>query len=117
LFRSVKRKATIIINQKNPAVETGNVRLRFAINLNIREKDLIKGLVLFFKSYEVKSSELSVNTASKNYYVAGEKICLQFSKFQDIINIIIPFFEEYKIVGVKSLDFSGPERFTFWTTL
>jgi len=72
-FTSGDGSFQIIINQENPAVETGNVRLRFAISLNIREKDLIKGLVLFFKSYDVKSSDLSVNTISKNYYIAGEE--------------------------------------------
>ena len=30
---------------------------------------------------------------------------LQISKFSDIINIIIPFFNKYPIIGMKSMDF------------
>jgi hypothetical protein len=30
---------------------------------------------------------------------------LQISKFSDIVNIIIPFFNKYPILGIKSLDF------------
>jgi hypothetical protein len=30
---------------------------------------------------------------------------LQISKFFDIVNIIIPFFNKYPILGMKSLDF------------
>ncbi len=81
-----------------------NVRLRFTINLNIREKSLIEGLVLFLKSYGGLNP--SVDVISKNYYISGDTVSLQFSKFQDIVNVIIPYFEEYGIVGVKSLDFS-----------
>jgi len=88
-----------------PGNTVSSVRLRFAINLNIREKDLIEGLVLFFKSYVNKLSDSSEITISRNYYISGETISLQFGKFSDIVNIIIPFFEEYGIVGVKSLDF------------
>lgn len=79
--------------------------MRFTINLNIREKDLIEGLVLFLKSYGIKPSDPSVVAISKNCYISGETMSLQFSKFSDIVNIIIPFFEEYGIDGVKSLDF------------
>ena len=89
----------------SPGNTVSSVRLRFAINLNIREKDLIEGLALFFKSYGTKLSDSSEITISKNYYISGETISLQFGKFSDIVNIIIPFFEEYGIVGVKSLDF------------
>lgn len=31
---------------------------------------------------------------------------MQISKFDDIANTIIPFFNKYPIVGVKSLDFT-----------
>jgi hypothetical protein len=30
---------------------------------------------------------------------------LQISKFSNIVNIIIPFFNKYPILGIKSLDF------------
>lgn len=107
-FASGDGSFQIITATENPGANTvPNVRLRFTINLNIREKALIEGLVLFLKSYGApKPSDPSVVANSKNYYISGETVNLQFSKFSDIVNIIIPFFEEYGIVGVKSLDFS-----------
>jgi hypothetical protein len=96
------------------AGDLGKVILRFSINLNIREKDLIKGLVIFFNSYgqQDKLSDSSIvtgletNVKYKNYSTAEESVSLQFTKISDIVNKIIPFFEEYLIVGIKSLDFS-----------
>ena len=46
-----------------------------------------------------------VKATTTNCYVWGETTSLKFTKFSDIVNIIIPFFEKYEIVGVKSLDF------------
>ena len=107
-----------------PEVHTGKIEnwkviLRFSINLNIREKDLIKGLVIFINSHGQqiggggeKPSDSSIvtgletNVKYKNYSTAEESVSLQFTKISDIVNKIIPFFEEYKIVGIKSLDFS-----------
>lgn len=77
------------------------VRLRFAIGLNIREKDLLKSLVTYFKLGDLKND-------GKTSYVYCEKdsVSLQVTKFEDINNIIIPFFIKYPIQGEKSLDFS-----------
>ena len=47
----------------------------------------------------------SVETTSKSYYISGETVVIQITRFLDIVNIIIPFFEKYGIVGIKSLDF------------
>jgi len=35
----------------------------------------------------------------------GKSVNLQIAKFSDIVNIIIPFFKKYPILGMKSLDF------------
>jgi hypothetical protein len=42
----------------------------------------------------------------KNFSTAEKSVSLQFTKISDIINKIIPFFENYQIIGIKSLDFS-----------
>src|SRR5690349_12701751 len=93
----------------SPAISAANaafnVRLKFNINLNIREKDLIEGVALFLKSHSTKLEDPSVVANTKNYYISGETTSLQFTKIADIVNIIIPFFEKYKIVGIKSSDF------------
>jgi NRPS condensation-like uncharacterized protein len=49
------------------------------------------------------SSALSI---PKNYYSTKNSVTLQFYKFSDIISKIIPFFDKYQIIGIKSLDFS-----------
>jgi len=36
---------------------------------------------------------------------AGKSVNLQITKFSDIVNVIIPFFNLYPIAGTKSLDF------------
>lgn len=87
-----------------------SVELRFSINLNIREKDLIKGLAIFFKSYNTKVSNseyanISVKQRAINIFILEKSVGLQITKISDINNIIIPFFEKYPIEGIKSLDF------------
>jgi len=102
----VESSFQIITSLSNSGANTvSNVRLKFNIGLNIREKDLIEGIVLFLKSYSTKLEDPSVVTITKNYYISGETVSLQITKFSDIVNIIIPFFEKYEIVGIKSLDF------------
>ena len=71
------------------------VQLRFSIGLNIREKELILGIVKFF----------NLDNKSKYVYFTENSVSLQITNFTDIINIIIPFFEEYSIQGLKRLDF------------
>jgi len=39
-----------------------------------------------------------------NLYIDREVVIFRISKFSDILNTIIPFFEKYPILGVKSLD-------------
>jgi hypothetical protein len=39
-----------------------------------------------------------------------KSVNLQITKFADIVNIIIPFFNQYPIVGMKSLDFKDFKR-------
>lgn len=86
------------------------VQLRFAIGLNIREKELILGLANYFNLHDEVNS-------NKYIYVSENSVNLQITNFTswprsaaaeaeaDIINIVIPFFEKYSIYGLKSLDF------------
>ena len=82
------------------------VQLRFEIGLNIREKELIKGLATFFKSgYSSASKVPEVKEVNDKYvYITNDSVHLQVIKFEDILNIVIPFFEEYPIQGKKSSD-------------
>ena len=85
------------------------VQLRFWLTLNIREKELIKGLLLYFNlGYLNEPSCLGtgVQDISEKYiYVWKDTVGLQVMNFSDITDVIIPFFEKYRIHGQKSLDF------------
>lgn len=83
------------------------VQLRYAIGLNIREKDLIKGLVTYFNlgNLNVPKDPEVQETCDKYIYVWKETVGFQVMNFSDVTDIIIPFFEKYRIRGQKSLDF------------
>jgi hypothetical protein len=86
------------------------------MHLNIREKEVIKGLASFFNLYvtrvNLNLSEISTVSETenlvkyKNIYISENKVKLMIMKISDIVNTIIPFFEKYPIVGIKSLDFA-----------
>jgi hypothetical protein len=71
---------------------------RFSIQLHVRDLEVLKGLSAYFKSYNTEFTEKKVTVLNKSAH-------LQISKFSDIVNIIIPFFNKYPIVGMKSMDF------------
>jgi hypothetical protein len=68
--------------------------------LNIREEELIKYLVTYFKLGNYKEN----NKISYVYY-GNNSVSLQITKYSDINNVIIPFFNKYPIQGQKSLDY------------
>lgn len=90
------------------------VQLRFSITLNIREKELIKGLLLYFNlGYlnvpplpSMKELGTGVQDISDKYiYVWKDTVGLQVMNFSDITDVIIPFFDKYRVHGQKSLDY------------
>ena len=78
------------------------VFVRFSIHLHIREVEILKGLATYFKLLTKNSNSTYVN---KKVTILKRSASLQLSKLSDIIDIIIPFFNEYPIMGKKSLDF------------
>ena len=81
-------------NIKTTKTRIGKVQLRFSVNLHIREHEVIKGLVQFF--------DLGDN---KYIYYTDNSVAVQIVNTLDILNIIIPFFDEYQIKGVKQMDY------------
>lgn len=71
------------------------VQLRFSVGLDIREKLLITDLVKFF----------NLQDFDKYIYTTENAVNFQITNFTDIMNIIIPFFEQYPIEGIKKLDY------------
>lgn len=87
------------------------VSLRFSINLNIRDAEVLKGLVTYFNTLNISctpSLEVKAMLNQKNQYVSKSKntVSLAITKISELIEIIIPFFEKYQIQGLKNLDFS-----------
>jgi LAGLIDADG endonuclease len=70
----------------------------------VRELEVLKGLATYFKLYNIEYS-YSTKVTEKKVTILEKSVNLQITKLSDIVNIIIPFFNQYPIVGMKSLDF------------
>ena len=88
---------------KNPRVFP-----RFGIHLHIRELEVLKGIYTYLYSnnwVENKTIEVKESDKKKKISILEKSVNFQITKFSDITNKIIPFFNQYPILGVKSLDF------------
>lgn len=72
------------------------IHLEFQITQNNRDERLMKKLASYFKAGKC--------------YDTGKAIDFRVAKLSDITEIIIPFFDKYKIQGVKSIDFKDFKR-------
>lgn len=79
---------------KSKFTKTGlSVALAFILSQHSRDKSLLNRLIAFFGCGRIKPDNRSPNV----YYVVN--------KFSDIASKIVPFFVQYPLLGVKSLDF------------
>ena len=101
--------------EKNNNNKTGHrVRLIFGTCLHIRDKAILIGIANYFNilSEEVSKQldvDFYINILRCKYIYDSEKketTLLQIKNYSDIVNKIIPFFNQYPILGVKSLDFA-----------
>jgi hypothetical protein len=74
---------------------------RFSLHLHIRDLDLLNGLRIYFKEHSIVTPSIT----EKKIIILEKSANMQMTKFSDIINIIIPFFNQYPLLGMKSLDF------------
>jgi len=83
------------------------IRLIFGTCLHIRDKNLLIGIANYFNIIS-KQNDVDLNNKFKYIYdsLKRESSLLQIKNYSDITNKIIPFFNKYPILGVKSLDFS-----------
>jgi hypothetical protein len=72
------------------------VFLRFSVHLHIRDLEVLEGIAIYLKGKDSFNKKIILSENSAN---------LQMTKYSDIVNIIIPFFDSYPILGMKSLDF------------
>jgi LAGLIDADG endonuclease len=95
----IEKSATTLIGRR--------IQLRFGIGLHIKELDVIKGLAAYFNLlYPLTSKSIKVsNIKYKNITTWSNIVDFQVTKFSDVLNVIIPFFDKYSIQGQKALDF------------
>ena len=70
-----------------------NVNLRFALTQHIKDKELLKGIVTYLKYGRYYQS----STRNEGQYLV--------TVFSDINNKLIPFLNEYPLLGVKKYDY------------
>jgi len=72
------------------------VELVFHLTQHFRDEQLMKSIISYFK-------------VGKCYY-RNEAIDFKVTKIEDLTKIIIPFFDKYPIVGIKSQDYEDFKR-------
>ena len=84
---------------------SNRVSLRYSINLNIRDIEVLKGLASYFNSLNKTNDLVNKLNLVKKVNISNNTVSFQVTKLSDLIEVIIPFFVKYPIQGVKSLDF------------
>lgn len=79
------------------------VSLILKVNLHIRDKEVVQAIASYFSLLNTKSSN-TLNSYS--IFIQTQSVSFTIRKFTDIVNTVIPFFDLYPILGVKSLDFA-----------
>lgn len=90
-FASAEGCFFIGINKSSTTKTKVNIQLEFQLTQHIRDEFLIKSLVEYW----------NCGSAHQSNNVFRYRV----SKFRDLSEKIIPFFEEHPIVGIKSKDF------------
>jgi len=89
------------------------IQLRFGIGLHIRELEVIKGIVAYFSFLmPIENTVTACPRADwqlpdkyKYIDIRTNSVLFQTTNFSDIMNIFIPFFDKFPILGQKALDF------------
>ena len=72
---------------------------------------MLIGIANYFKPLESEvlnetKSRAAADDVHQYIYDHNQSTLLQIKSYSDIANIIIPFFDKYPVLGIKSLDFS-----------
>ena len=96
------------LNIKKSNTNLGHrVSLRFSINLNIRDAEVLKGLVTYFKTLTLNTSIKEVKVQEDQHVSkSNNTVSLAITKISELMEVIVPFFEKYPVQGLKSLDFA-----------
>lgn len=85
------------------------VRLIFGTCLHIRDKEILIGIANYFNNLFKPTNPLLITDMSrqqKYIYNTETSSLFQIKNYSNIKKKIIPFFNKYPILGVKSLDFA-----------
>ena len=78
----------LLIRKSDSTKGKVSVSLRYSINLNIRDTEVIKGLATFFKTYGLSfiETEAVTNTEDKynHYYILDQTVSLQITKLSPV---------------------------------
>lgn len=85
------------------------VSLVYSFHLHLRELEVLKGLSHYIDNYFDKKK---LSSEKEVYIYKGNSVHLQITNFSDILEKIIPFFDQYPIQGLKSLDFADFKKVT-----
>lgn len=112
-----------ILNRSTKAGSSNILFARFSIHLNIRDLEVLNGISKYFNnitsdiiisprpSEDISSPSVLASDSSfknevlKKIFIKKNSVELQISKLSDIVEILIPFFQKYPLLGVKNLDF------------
>jgi LAGLIDADG endonuclease len=78
----------------------------FSITLLPKDTAILEGLYVYFSNYfsNISFNEYKSRT-NKGISLSKQTVSLTISNFQDIGNIVIPFFDLYPVLGVKQMDY------------
>ena len=83
---------------------------RFGIHLHKRDFEVLKGIDTYLHSYNrVENKTIEVKESDKKISILEKSVNFQITKFSDITNKIIPFFNQYPILG-----WLRPEKLRFY---
>ena len=100
-FSSGDASFHIVLRDNN---SESSVFARFSIHLHIRELKVLKGILSYLFSNNNSDCERKFYI-EKKIYLNAKSANLQITKFEDIVNTLIPFFDKYPIIGMKRLDY------------
>jgi hypothetical protein len=88
-----------VVIQENKAKATYQIKIGYQVSQHLRDQSLIKSLKDFFECGRTEPCGKSA-------------ISFRITKFKDITNIVIPFFENYPLLGSKLKDYKDFKEIT-----
>jgi hypothetical protein len=93
-FTSGDGSFVINLNNNKKNLNFKLASLEYTFHLNVKDADILRGIIEFFN---LNNKVVILNNINSAY--------IHIRKFEDLHNIIIPFFEKYPVQGWKFLDF------------